>query len=63
MSECKEHDCCKEHPVLEKIHELYHELLEHDGFGEIRMEVKILKRGQKEVIVHCGKQYRFIVDV
>ena len=50
-------------PVLEKIHELYHDLLNHDGFGEMRVEIRILKRGQKEVIVHCGKQYRFIVDV
>jgi hypothetical protein len=36
--------------------------LQHDGFGEIRVEVKILKRRQKEVILHCGKQYRFVVD-
>ncbi len=50
------------HPVLRKIHELYHMLLKHDGFGELRMDVRILKRGQKEVIIHCGRQYRFVVD-
>jgi hypothetical protein len=49
-------------PVLRKIHELYHMLLEHNGFGELRMDVRILKRGQKEVIIHCGRQYRFVVD-
>lgn len=38
------------------------EVLQHDGFGEIRVEMKILKRHQKEVILHCGKQYRFVID-
>ncbi len=50
-------------PALQKIHDLFHALLEHDGFGEIRVEMRILKRGQKEVIIHCGKQYRFVLDV
>jgi hypothetical protein len=38
------------------------DVLLHDGFGDIRVEVRILKRKQKEVIIHCGKQYRFVVD-
>lgn len=45
-----------------KLMDLIDEVLAHDGFSDIRIEVKILKRGQKEVILHCGKQYRFIVD-
>lgn len=49
-------------PVKGKLIELLDELLSHDGFGDIRVEVKILKRRQKEVILHCGKQYRFVVD-
>ncbi|RKQ88619.1 hypothetical protein [Brockia lithotrophica] len=48
--------------VLAKIRELYEELFFHDGYGEMRIEIRILKRGQKEVILHCGKQYRFVVD-
>lgn len=48
--------------VLDKLAELYRGLYEHDGFGEIRIEMRILRRGQKEVILHCGKQYRFVVD-
>jgi hypothetical protein len=28
----------------------------------MRVELRILKRGQKEVIIHCGKQYRYVVD-
>jgi hypothetical protein len=50
-------------PVLAKLKELYHDLLAHDGFGDMRLTMRILKRGQKEVILHCGKQYRFVVDV
>jgi hypothetical protein len=48
--------------VLKKFAELYLSLFEHDGFGDIRLEMKIKKAGQKEVIIHCGKQYRFLVD-
>lgn len=49
-------------PIKDKLLSLFDDVLEHDGFGEIRIEVNILKRKQKEVILHCGKQYRFIVD-
>ncbi len=48
--------------VLAKFNDLYQEAFAHDGFAEIRVEMRILRRGQKEVILHCGKQYRFVVD-
>ena len=48
--------------VLTKLNDLYNEAFAHDGFAEIRVEIRILRRGQKEVILHCGKQYRFVVD-
>ncbi len=48
--------------VKAKILELYDELFSHDGYGEIKVEMRILHRGQKEIIIHCGKQYRFVVD-
>lgn len=48
--------------VLDRFQSLFDGLLAHDGFGEMRLEVRILKRGQKEVLIHCGKQYRFVVD-
>ncbi|MCQ8130942.1 hypothetical protein [Methylomonas rivi] len=50
-------------PLKHKLLQLLDDVLRHDGFGEIRVEVKILKRQQKEVILHCGKQYRFVVDM
>jgi hypothetical protein len=55
-------ECIKTDPVFNKLHDLYNSLLMHQGYGEIRIEMKILKRGQKEVILHFGKQYRFVVD-
>ena len=48
--------------VLAKIHQLYDTLFQHEGFGEMRVEMRILKRGQKEVLIHCGKEYRYVVD-
>lgn len=41
---------------------LFDELVGHDGFGNLKVEMRILRRGQKEVIIDCGKQYRFVVD-
>lgn len=49
-------------PVAEKLLSLFDDVLKHDGFADIHVEVKILKRSQKEVIIHCGKQYRYVVD-
>jgi hypothetical protein len=57
VGEVRENDA-----VLEKLCALYREAFAHDGFAEIRVEIRILRRGQKEVILHCGKQYRFVVD-
>lgn len=48
--------------VLAKLTSLYHEAVLHDGYAEIKVDIRILRRGQKEVILHCGKQYRFVVD-
>lgn len=48
--------------VLQKLFDLYADLFEHDGYGDIRIEMKILRRGQKEVILHCGKQHRYVLN-
>ena len=48
--------------VIQKFTELYLELFSHDGYGDLRVEMKLLRAGQKEVIIHCGKQHRFLVD-
>lgn len=48
--------------IKDKLWALYEELFLHDGYGELQLEMRTLKRGQKEVIVRCGKQYRYIVN-
>lgn len=45
-----------------KLGELFDEVFGHDGYGSIEVDMKILRRGQKEVILRCGKEYRFILD-
>lgn len=47
--------------VRRRLCELYEDLFAHDGYGELRIEIRLLRRGQKEVILHCGKQHRFVV--
>lgn len=48
--------------VLNKLIGVFMDIYRHDGYGDFRVEVKILKRRQKEVIIHAGKQYRFVLD-
>lgn len=49
--------------VITRLLRLYKEVLTHEGYGDIRIEMKMLKKGQKEIIIHCGKQYRYVVDM
>lgn len=48
--------------IQQHIAQIFEELLRHDGYGEFKVEMRILKRGQKEVLVHYGKQYRYVID-
>ena len=48
--------------ILGKIQELYEELFQHNGFGEMQLQMRFLKRGQKEIIIRCGKDYRYTVN-
>lgn len=48
--------------VLEKLFAEYGELFRHEGYGTLRVEMRFLKKGQKEVIINCGKEYRFVVN-
>ena len=57
MTLTHEHD-----DILDKIRDLYEELFFHEGFGELKVEMKFLKKGQKEIIIRCGKDYRYVVD-
>jgi len=48
--------------VQRKISELYADLFHHEGFGKITVEMRFLRRGQKEIIVSSGKECRFVLD-
>jgi hypothetical protein len=47
--------------VLARIEELYRMLFAHSGYGEMEIEIRFLRKHEKEVLIKCGKQYRFIV--
>jgi hypothetical protein len=48
--------------VKEKMLKLYDDLFRHNGYGEMKVVMRLLRRGQKEIIIHCGKEYRYVVD-
>jgi hypothetical protein len=49
--------------VLARITSLYEMLFAHDGYGEMSVELRYLRKREKEVIIRCGKQYRYVVPV
>lgn len=55
-------DTRSSHAVKTRLIQLLDDVLAHDGYGSIHVDVRLLKKGQKEVILDCGKQYRFVVD-
>ena len=40
---------------------LLRELVGHPGYGQIKVSVRVLKPGKKEVVLSFGKDYRFIL--
>lgn len=47
--------------VLARIEDLYRMLFAHSGYGEMAIEIRFLRKHEKEVLIKCGKQYRFVV--
>ncbi len=45
-----------------KVLELFDEIFAFGGFGGLRVEIKLMKRGQKEIIISGEKQHRFVAD-
>ena len=41
----------------------FENLLSHNGSGHLEVNTKILKRGQKEIIIQCSRSHRFVVDM
>ncbi len=47
--------------VMARIENLYRMLFDHNGYGEMTIEIRYLRKKEKEVLIRCGKQYRFVV--
>lgn len=50
------------HDVKEMMLQLYDDLFRHDGYGEMKVVMRFIRHNRKEVIIHCGKEYRFVVE-
>lgn len=48
--------------VLLKLAEVYMDLFNHDGYAEMSVDIKVIKRDKKEVIVKCGREFRYVID-
>ena len=48
--------------IVVKLIELYADLFQHEGYGSMGVEIKFLKKGQKEVLIRCGKDYRYVIN-
>jgi len=46
-----------------KLVALFRELIDDPGYGELRVDVKTLKKGNMEVVLSCGKKYRFVLKL
>lgn len=45
-----------------RLNALLDEYVMHDGWGHLEMDMRILTRHQKEVVIRAGREYRFVVD-
>ena len=41
--------------VKKQILSLYDMLVGHEGYGEIKVNFKIIKKDRKEIIIHCKR--------
>jgi len=44
---------------LHKFMHLYEELLAHKGYGDMAVHVRLVNDNEKEVLLRCGREYRF----
>lgn len=44
---------------LNRFVELFEEMLHHEGYGDMQVSVRNRNPGEKEVVLHCGKEYRY----
>lgn len=37
-------------------------IMNFSGFGHLEVDIRILKRGQKEILIRCGREHRLVLD-
>lgn len=40
---------------------LYQEIIAHDGYGDIQVNIRLMPGKNKEVRLRCGREYRYLV--
>ena len=45
-----------------RLNALLDEYVLHDGWGHLEMDMRILTRRQKEVVIRAGREFRFVLD-
>ena len=48
---------------LNRFVELYEDLLRHEGYADLTIEVRNRSAIEKEILLKCGKEYRYTVNV
>lgn len=46
---------------LNKFVELYEELIDHDGYGDMSVKIRVVQGRNREVRLQCGREYRFVI--
>ncbi len=46
---------------LQQFVALYQETLDHDGYSDIEVRIRLVKGKGKEVRLFCGKEYRYLI--
>lgn len=49
--------------VRSRLLALLDDLIAHDGFGELALRTRWLKKDLKEILITSGKEYRFVIRI
>ncbi|MFA5793485.1 MAG: hypothetical protein WC980_00235 [Candidatus Brocadiia bacterium] len=48
-------------PAQTKLNTLFMDMVDHHGFSKLWVEVKLLKKGRKNVVLSSGKDFHFVI--
>ncbi len=50
------------HKLKVQLEAILDDYLRHDGWGHMEIDMRILTRQQKEIVIRAGKEYRHVID-